>query len=58
VPNCKNRSAKRSVILRIEWQSTEAHLQGFRKSAVFQDLFRAIGGLVKEITEMRRYQLN
>ena len=47
-----------SAILRIEWQSTDAHLQGFRKSAVFQQFFRAIGGFVKEITEMRHYQLS
>jgi quinol monooxygenase YgiN len=46
-----------SAILRIEWQSTEAHLQGFRKSAVFPDFFRAIGGFIKEIAEMRHYQL-
>jgi quinol monooxygenase YgiN len=47
-----------SAILRIEWQSTEAHLQGFRKSAVFGEFFHAIGGFVKEITEMRHYQLS
>jgi quinol monooxygenase YgiN len=47
-----------SAILRIEWKSTEAHLQGFRKSAVFQDFFHAIGGFVKEITEMRHYELS
>jgi quinol monooxygenase YgiN len=46
-----------SAILRIEWQSTEAHLQGFRKSAVFAEFFRAIGGFVKEISEMRHYAL-
>lgn len=47
-----------SAILRIEWQSTEAHLQGFRKSMVFQEFFRAIGGFMKEIAEMRHYQLS
>ena len=47
-----------SAILRIEWQSIEAHLQGFRKSAVFQEFFRAIGGFVKEITEMKHYELS
>ena len=47
-----------SAILRIEWQLTEAHLQGFRKSVVFGEFFRAIGGFVKEIAEMRHYQLS
>jgi hemoglobin len=47
-----------SAILRIEWKSTEAHLQGFRKSAVFGEFFRAISGFVKEIAEMRHYQLS
>ena len=46
-----------SAILRIEWRSTEAHLQSFRKSAAFQSFFRAIGGFVKEISEMRHYAL-
>ena len=47
-----------SAILCIEWLSTEAHLRGFRKSAVFGEFFRAIGGFVKEIAEMRHYQLS
>jgi hypothetical protein len=44
-----------SAILRIEWSSTEAHMQGFRKGPYFPAFFRAIGGFVKEITEMRHY---
>ena len=47
-----------SAILRIEWESTEAHLQKFRKSTVFAEFFQAIGGFVKEITEMRHYELS
>jgi len=46
-----------SAILRIEWESTEAHLQGFRKSAAFRDFFQAIGGFVGEIVEMRHYSV-
>jgi len=46
-----------SYILRIEWRSTEAHLQGFRKGPNFPPFFQAIGGFVKEITEMRHYHL-
>ena len=45
-----------SYVLRIEWLSTEAHLQGFRKGPDFPPFFQAIGGFVKEITEMRHYQ--
>lgn len=44
-------------MLRIEWQSTEAHMQRFRKSPVFREFFAAIGGFVKEIAEMRHYKL-
>ena len=44
-----------SYILRIEWRSTEEHLQGFRKGVHFPPFFRAIGAFVKEITEMRHY---
>ncbi|HEY0757766.1 MAG TPA: antibiotic biosynthesis monooxygenase family protein [Acidisarcina sp.] len=46
-----------SYIFRIEWQSTEAHLEGFRKSKEFQAFFAAIGGFLKQITEMRHYVL-
>jgi quinol monooxygenase YgiN len=44
-----------SLVLRIEWASTEAHLQGFRRGPHFPAFFKAIGGFVKEITEMRHY---
>lgn len=46
-----------AYILRIEWMSTEAHLQGFRKGPYFGEFFKAIGGFVKEIAEMRHYQV-
>ncbi len=46
-----------AAVLRIEWTSTEAHLQGFRKSAVFRSFFAAIGPFLKEIAEMRHYGL-
>ncbi len=48
---------KTSFVLRIEWASTEAHLSGFRKGPQFGPFFKAIGGFVKEIAEMRHYQL-
>ena len=45
-----------SLILRIEWESTERHLEGFRKGPQFRPFFAAIGGFVKEIAEMRHYR--
>ena len=46
-----------AYILRIEWTSTGEHLQGFRKGPHFGAFFTAIGGFVKEIQEMRHYQV-
>jgi quinol monooxygenase YgiN len=47
----------KSWILRIEWQSTEAHLQGFRKGPHFPAFLEAIRGFMPEIAEMRHYRL-
>ena len=46
-----------SLVLRIEWESTNAHLNGFRKGPHFRGFFAAIGEYVKAITEMRHYEL-
>lgn len=46
-----------SLVLRIEWESTSAHLNGFRKGPHFRGFFAAIGDYVKEIAEMRHYNL-
>jgi quinol monooxygenase YgiN len=46
-----------SWILRIEWESTHAHMQGFRKGPHFPPFLQEIRGFVKEITEMRHYQV-
>jgi quinol monooxygenase YgiN len=46
-----------SYVLRIEWISTEAHLEGFRKGPHFQGFLASIGDFVKEIQEMRHYSL-
>jgi hypothetical protein len=46
-----------SLVLRIEWRSTDAHLNGFRKGPHFKAFFAAIGGYVKEIAEMRHYNV-
>lgn len=46
-----------SFVLRILWESADAHMMGFRKSADFPPFFKAIGPFVKEISEMRHYAL-
>ena len=45
-----------SLILRIEWISTEAHLQRFRKGPHFPPFLAAIRVYVPEIAEMRHYR--
>ncbi len=45
-----------AYILRIEWDSIEGHLEGFRKSAEFRTFFAAIRPFVDKIAEMRHYQ--
>jgi hypothetical protein len=47
--------APRSFILRIEWRSTAAHLEGFRKGAHFPPFLAAIKPFIGEIAEMRHY---
>ena len=44
-----------SYILRIEWDSVDGHLKGFRGSLEFQTFFAAIRPFVSNITEMRHY---
>jgi hemoglobin len=44
-------------ILRIEWRSMEAHLQGFRKGPHFAAFLEGIRDFMKEIAEMRHYTL-
>jgi quinol monooxygenase YgiN len=47
--------APRSFILRIEWKSTAAHLEGFRKGPHFPPFLAAIKPFIGEIAEMRHY---
>ena len=42
-------------MLRIEWDSAEGHLQGFRRSPEFQRFFAAVRPYVGDIAEMRHY---
>jgi quinol monooxygenase YgiN len=43
-------------ILRIEWDSSEGHLQGFRRSPDFPAFFAAVRPFVDDIQEMRHYE--
>jgi len=44
-------------ILRIEWDSADGHMKGFRSSPEFKTFFAAIQPYVKNIEEMRHYEL-
>ena len=44
-------------ILRIEWDSKEGHLKGFRTSPEFKSFFAAVQPYVNDIEEMRHYQV-
>jgi len=44
-------------VVRIEWDSEEGHLTGFRKSPEFRRFFEAVGPFVNDIEEMRHYQV-
>ena len=45
----------KSLILRIRWQSAEAHMDGFRRGPHFPPFLNAIRPFVGEIVEMRHY---
>ncbi len=42
-------------ILRIEWDSLDGHLSGFRRSPVFRDFLAAIKPFIDDIEEMQHY---
>jgi quinol monooxygenase YgiN len=45
-----------SFILRIEWDSSEGHLKGFRGSAEFPAFLAAVRPFIPNIREMRHYE--
>jgi quinol monooxygenase YgiN len=47
----------RQHVVRIEWESEDGHLFGFRKSPEFRRFFEAVGPFVNDIEEMRHYQV-
>lgn len=42
--------------VRIEWESEEAHLQGFRRSGAFAPFLELVRPFYGDIQEMRHYQ--
>ena len=44
-------------VLRIEWQSTEGHLEGFRKEPGFPEFRRLVEPFAGDIEEMNHYEL-
>jgi quinol monooxygenase YgiN len=44
-------------VVRIEWDSQEGHIAGFRQSPEFRRFFQAIGPFVNDIEEMRHYEV-
>jgi quinol monooxygenase YgiN len=44
-------------IVRIEWDSEEGHLSGFRQSPEFRGFFDAVRPFVNDIEEMRHYKV-
>jgi quinol monooxygenase YgiN len=61
-PHCLGYELSRCVdepgtyVLRIEWDSAEGHLRGFRGSPQFRAFFAAVGPYVGNIAEMRHYE--
>ena len=44
-------------VVRIEWDSLEGHLEGFRKDPAFGDFFALVRPYVDDIEEMRHYEV-
>ena len=44
-------------VVRIEWDSEDGHLSGFRKSPEFRRFLEAVGPFVNDIEEMRHYHV-
>ena len=62
-PHCQRWEAARCVdepdkqIVRIEWDSADGHLQGFRKSPDFKSFVEATQPFFKDIEEMTHYEI-
>jgi quinol monooxygenase YgiN len=62
-PHCLRWEAARSVddpekqVVRIEWDSAEGHIQGFRQSADFKPFLDATKPFFQDIEEMTHYEV-
>jgi len=48
---------KECFVLRIEWNSHDGHLKGFRNSEEFSHFLAAVHSFINHIEEMRHYDL-
>jgi quinol monooxygenase YgiN len=46
-----------NYVVRIEWDSEEGHMKGFRTSPEFQTFFAAVRPFFNEIQEMKHYAI-
>jgi quinol monooxygenase YgiN len=44
-------------VVRIEWDSEDGHMSGFRQRPEFRAFFKAVGPFVHDIEEMRHYEV-
>jgi hemoglobin len=62
-PHCQRYEVSRCVdepgvyVVRIEWDSAEGHMSGFRSSPEFREFFAAVRPFVDQIEEMRHYEV-
>jgi quinol monooxygenase YgiN len=62
-PHCSSYELSRCVeeperhVLRIEWDSVEGHLQGFRRSEQFRTFLGHVRPFVEQIEEMQHYEV-
>ena len=57
VKNSKMEEEPELYILRIEWDSLDGHMKGFRNSPEFREFFRYVQPFFNNIQEMRHYDL-
>jgi quinol monooxygenase YgiN len=55
VARCSEDSS--AYVVRIEWDSVEGHMNGFRASPEFRSFFAAVRPFVGQIEEMRHYEI-
>lgn len=48
---------RQAFILRIQWDSEEGHLKGFRAGPEFQPFLKAVGPFIQSVEEMRHYEI-